>query len=66
MKIEINLASIPYQPKSITITFESLDEELGFNHLIGCAEGASCEHDGLRQQARKKLRDLHIASKLAV
>ncbi len=39
MKVTFKTEKTPppvYTPKSITITFETLDEEVGFKHLLGC------------------------------
>jgi hypothetical protein len=45
MKLKVE-EKTTYAPKTLTITFESAEEEKMFNHMIGCGKYTECSHKG--------------------
>lgn len=65
MKAEVTQNPPAYISKTVTITFESYEEEIGFRHLCTCGPNDSCDSRVQVESARNKLNNL-LSRKLCI
>jgi hypothetical protein len=56
-----------YQSKSVTFTFDTREEEVGFAHLIGCNfNPENCNHKVQRDSVARRIHNTDVLDKLHV